>query len=165
MALCGESNTDDFQEALLMWKVTGVRVDYPTECICTHSIVENCFVENVNDGRTLIIGNCCIRRFFPEGEREKMEDFLKAEKRKTRDCTVCKIRYQKEEHPNMCEKCREVNRKCDSCDNVYRCKEDERKWKKLCGTCLEKQTGKKLKGNHSPVDGRKQWRYRNRRFF
>ncbi|KAJ3259152.1 hypothetical protein HK104_006957, partial [Borealophlyctis nickersoniae] len=82
-ALIAESRTETFEEAKVKWKVTGIRLDYPTECICTHPIVENFIVQNVDDARELIIGSTCIRQFFPEAQRTIMEQKLGDLKNKT----------------------------------------------------------------------------------
>lgn len=33
-------------------------------CICTHWIVENCYIQSILTGRILIVGNCCIKKFL-----------------------------------------------------------------------------------------------------
>lgn len=156
-ALIAKSRADTFEEALLEWRVTGVRIDFPTHCICTHPIVENCIVENVADGRELIIGSCCIRNFFPEEERAKMETKLKELKRKTRDCPVCNRRYNKEGalHDRMCNTCYQHNSVCEDCGEIFMCKPADRGWKRKCPEDYKRSTGKDVKGNHTAFDPRR----------
>jgi len=37
------------------------------ECVCGHEITENCYISNGDE--TLILGNCCIKRFVPKSGR------------------------------------------------------------------------------------------------
>ncbi|KAJ3282325.1 hypothetical protein HK104_010944 [Borealophlyctis nickersoniae] len=154
-ALIAHSGTETFEEAKVKWKVTGVRLDFPTQCICTHPITENCIVQNVDDGRELIIGTTCIKQFLPEEERLVMEQKMKDLKNKTRKCGACKKRYKKEgaKHEKLCNICLPFNNVC-ACGEVYYCEEGDKHWKDRCGDCYETATGRKVKGNHSPVNGR-----------
>nr|QBK91274.1 MAG: hypothetical protein LCPAC202_02480 [Pithovirus LCPAC202] len=34
-------------------------------CICSHPIIENCYIQNNNTNLILVVGNCCIKRFLP----------------------------------------------------------------------------------------------------
>jgi hypothetical protein len=158
--LIKETGVPTFEEARLKWRVTGVKVNLPTQCLCTHPITENCMVQNVDDDRELIIGSCCIRQFFPEEQRAIMEAKLRALKRKTRDCVVCNRRYNKEGalHERMCNECSIWNTACEDCDELFQCHEKDRSWKLKCGECLHLATGKTLKGNHEPVDPRRKTR-------
>ena len=35
------------------------------KCICSHPIIENCYIQNKETDVILIVGNCCIKRFLP----------------------------------------------------------------------------------------------------
>jgi hypothetical protein len=37
---------------------------FVNECICTHGILQNCFIYNKLNGNVLVVGNCCIDRFL-----------------------------------------------------------------------------------------------------
>jgi len=40
--------------------------EHKTNCICTKEIAENCYISNKVDGRFVVVGNCCIKRYLPE---------------------------------------------------------------------------------------------------
>ena len=49
------------------------KLKYPAEqhpeheayCVCGHFIVENCYLRSTSSGQTLVVGNCCIKRYLP----------------------------------------------------------------------------------------------------
>jgi hypothetical protein len=154
--LIAESQVETFEEALTLWEVTGVRIDFPTECICTHPIVENCIVHHVEDGRELIIGNKCINQFFPEKEREKAAKMFKEIKNKTRNCEICKRRYTKvgSHHVRMCNVCNAKNNECVDCKDLFACETTAQTWRTRCPKCYTQKTGKPVKNDYTPVNGR-----------
>ena len=83
--------------------------EWTNECVCGHSIKENCYV---TDGENLLIlGNCCIKKFIPKSSRT---------------CEKCNEPH-KNRTVNRCNKCRKGV--CDKCNNT--CNE---KYKK-CYNC------------------------------
>ena len=61
-------------------------------CICTHPIIENCYIQNRETNRILIIGSCCIKRFIPEEAQG-------------RTCSICDEPHQNRNDP-WCYLCR-----------------------------------------------------------
>lgn len=64
-----------------------------SNCICGHSIIENCYL--VNNDKILIIGNCCVKKFLPkENQRRTCEDCGANHKnRKFNFCKDCQKKY------------------------------------------------------------------------
>ena len=60
------------------------------ECICSHKIVENCYLENKLSGKQIVVGNCCINRYI-EDTSKKCEE-CGDEHRNTKDnyCSDCR---------------------------------------------------------------------------
>lgn len=148
IALIEASDSETFEDSRLEWSVSGVRLHNPGHCICTHPIVENCILDHKDDPtRQIIVGNCCVRMFFPEAERLKMEEMYKEVKNKTRVCALCEKRYRKEDCLNdeVCDYCHLMNKKCETCKKYFHCEDtEERKWKKLCMPCWQESKGLKV---------------------
>lgn len=55
---------------------TPVSCDFVGTCICSHWIVYHCIIQNINNGRRLIFGTVCIKRFetkhLNEGTAEEL---------------------------------------------------------------------------------------------
>lgn len=64
------------------------------ECLCTHPIQENCYIENLFTGELVVVGNCCIEKFLPEDHQH-------------RTCGRCNQPH-KNRKDNYCNACREV---------------------------------------------------------
>jgi hypothetical protein len=57
------------------------------ECVCTHPIVENCYIQNKLTGKMVVCGNCCIERFIGstamrceecgEGHKNRLDNYCK----------------------------------------------------------------------------------------
>src|SRR5438552_11143954 len=47
------------------------------ECVCTESIVRNCYICDKDNQNLLIIGSCCIKQFLPK-------------ERSGKTCEICK---------------------------------------------------------------------------
>ena len=78
------------------------------QCICGHAIRENCFIQNREKTRILVLGNCCIKRFV---------------KNAGRTCEVCGASHRSRQ-ANRCSRCQ--TSKCLECRrevgrNVARC--------------------------------------------
>ena len=84
-------------------------------CYCETPIVENCFLASDVSGRILVVGNCCIKRFMPEGVR-------------LRTCERCGEPHQNRV-VNRCQDCRRGL--CDRCDAPI----PKHKAAKICDTC------------------------------
>ena len=64
--------------------------DHEDFCPCGKDIKENCFVFNKEDGRLIVLGNCCIKRFIPKSGRT-CEDCEKPHRNiKINKCNDCK---------------------------------------------------------------------------
>jgi hypothetical protein len=118
------------------FKICGLLENIPAKtdkCICTHYIEEQCYLAN-DAGKSLIIGNCCIKYFVPEENQG-------------RHCAKCNIKHRNRKD-NYCKKCRELcknkecfnikksyNIECDNCLNIKskeKVKERVDKWKNYC---------------------------------
>ena len=82
---------------------------YEEECVCEHSIIENCYI--TDETRILVLGNCCIKKFIPKSSRT---------------CEYCEEPH-KNRVVNRCNKCRKGV--CDVCN-----KKCNKKYKK-CYNC------------------------------
>lgn len=56
----------NFHLAKLEWK--HVETYFPEDgefgtCICGHLIIEHCVIRNIHNGISLIVGNCCVKKF------------------------------------------------------------------------------------------------------
>jgi len=65
-------------------------------CVCGHKIKEHCYI--TNGSQTLVLGNCCIRKFIPKSSRT---------------CDLCG-KPHKNRVVNRCFECRYGI--CDKCD-------------------------------------------------
>jgi hypothetical protein len=89
------------------------------KCICQHIIKENCYITNKDNTCILVLGNCCIKHFLPEGKSG-------------RTCQDCGA-IHKNRIVNRCNNCR--YQKCDNCNK------SNHSGYKLCYYCyLCKQT-------------------------
>lgn len=61
--LVSASHSREYHEALSEWVFDGESFENPSFCICKHDIVQNMVVHNDVNGNTLLIGNCCIKKF------------------------------------------------------------------------------------------------------
>jgi len=61
------SEADNWEDAVLEWKLIGIQYDKKGDfCICGHPIKEKCFMENVVNGKRVVVGNVCIHKFKGE---------------------------------------------------------------------------------------------------
>lgn len=70
---------------------------YRIECICTHSIEENCYIRNKETDEFVVVGNCCIKK-VNGGEIKELDIFL------GRVCKNCSkpTRNRKDAYCNGC---------------------------------------------------------------
>ena len=51
--------------ARLEWVIDKIYEDSPTSCLCSHyPINEICVLRNKENGKTTIVGNCCVQKFI-----------------------------------------------------------------------------------------------------
>lgn len=97
-------------------------------CICGMKIIHNRYVRNIEEidtsKRILVVGSCCIKKFIPEENRNKI-------------CGNCK-RAHKNREVNLCKKCEYTY--CYLCYAfIHNSYEDKHK---MCKECIEKRMGK-----------------------
>jgi hypothetical protein len=116
------------QRHIRYWETfnNGKRLPFPPRehhCVCNHDIVENCYITDGN-GRILVVGNCCIKRFI---------------ERSGRTCEICGTPH-KNRNVNKCKDCR-LGRcdKCgDSCSNKSNiCHPCKKGLKRECENCCK----------------------------
>ena len=107
----GNILSDD--EVLDQW-VYKYSTDGPdNECICTHKIHENCYIQNILTDHNLILGNTCIKRWMPK----VWKAYSDARK-------------------NHCERCGEIHRNrkdnlCSSCRVIVKNENEEKQAKEM----------------------------------
>jgi len=57
------SESDNWISAKKEWVVANI-FEEEAECLCGHSIFENCQIENKNNGNSAIVGNVCVNKFL-----------------------------------------------------------------------------------------------------
>ena len=116
-ALTSLSTTVNFKDCKNEWRYAGgdsgshanyynmIKDEYNLEepgsealCICTHPIVENCYIRHIKTNQLVVIGNCCIKRFMSEVAGRR--------------CTNCD-KIHKNRTTNLCNECRKVY--CEFC--------------------------------------------------
>lgn len=62
------SNATGWEYAIKEWILHSVwKSDIPETCLCGHSpILELCQLENKINHNTVIVGNCCVKKFIPD---------------------------------------------------------------------------------------------------
>jgi len=58
-----KSIADDYPHAIGEWQYRGAGFDKGGFCTCGHPIVKNLIVHNILNRNTMIVGNCCIKKF------------------------------------------------------------------------------------------------------
>ena len=112
---------------------------YNTECICTHDIVENCYLQcRLNRDLLLVVGNCCIKKFLPKELQGRTCAICGKPHRNRRDnfCNECRAKG-----PRPCADCGNwaVETFCEACKQLPHCAgcqarlEDENA--RYCGAC------------------------------
>lgn len=66
-------------------------------CLCSHFIVENCYIENILTNELVIVGNCCIKKFLPSENA-------------SRTCGICKQPHKNRTN-NLCNQCRAARKR------------------------------------------------------
>ena len=55
-------SNNDYSKAIKEWAFYGEVFEEVSNCICGHYIRDNCVIRNRINDRTLVTGNCCIRK-------------------------------------------------------------------------------------------------------
>lgn len=59
------SVSDTWDEAKLEWSLVEVyKADEPDECLCGHSIIEICVIQNRINHNRAVVGNVCVKKFL-----------------------------------------------------------------------------------------------------
>lgn len=68
----------NFSKAIKEWVYYGEMFEYESKCICGHSIFKNCIIHNTINKRSLITGNCCIKKVDVERKhaRKSKKNYL-----------------------------------------------------------------------------------------
>lgn len=105
---CGGSNG----RHLNYFNLTCKKKDLPDKvnnCICGHSITENCYI--TNGKQILVLGNCCIKKFIPKSSRTCVECGEPHKNRVVDKCNKCR--------KNVCYQCKKEcdypYKKCHAC--------------------------------------------------
>ena len=82
-------------------------------CLCDHSITENCYIYNKSTNELKVLGNCCIKKFLKKSSRTCEKCDQPHRNRIINQCNKC--RYQ------FCNKCNieKYDEKYDLCRNCY----------------------------------------------
>ena len=67
------SDADTWDHAKLEWDLDEIykaNRDNPETCLCGHyPILEVCVIRNLKNGETVVVGNCCVKKFIKESDR------------------------------------------------------------------------------------------------
>ena len=88
------SNADNYKDGILEWYLTEVRIadnDSNIHCICNKSIKKLCYIKNIHNGTSLIIGSDCSAHI---GKSMNKEALLKIDKLENPE-KFCKVCYSK----------------------------------------------------------------------
>lgn len=163
--ICSKSTNDDYESAILEWDMIKEEDYYfhESHCICSHDIEDNYFIKNKNNGKILVIGSECIKKF---GTRDMVDEHklmnkianYEGDKRACINCGNHRIAYD-DSWKKLCKPCykngiREASatykkvvgiKSCTICGKnnnteieiCYKCKENENK--RECLSCGEKR--------------------------
>ena len=71
-ALLENSESELLKEAYTEWVVIGI--DYMKDnCICSHYVLERIHMENKINNNLIIVGNVCIKKFFPRRVKDEVK--------------------------------------------------------------------------------------------
>ena len=94
---CGGDDDAHLRYFRLLYGWDVATPEHRAHCVCGHDIHYNCYI--TNGARTLVLGNCCIKRFVDKGHRT---------------CGTCNARHRNRK-VNKCNTCRAV---CEDCGGV-----------------------------------------------
>ena len=91
--------------------------DHKDYCVCGHRIAENCYIRSTTSGQTLIVGNCCIKRYVSVAGRTCNNC---GDKHINRVIDLCHACRPKKGCGNLCGKCAAPHRNrsdnlCNDC--------------------------------------------------
>ena len=97
-----------------------------SKCVCSHGIVENCYI--TNGELWLTLGNCCIKRFLPKGcsGRTCGQCGKPHKNQKNNLCNDCRLELKYSKSPYCIEK---------GCKSLAKLKNGERK--ERCASCFQ----------------------------
>lgn len=72
------------------------RPEKVSKCLCNHDIVENCYIYNEKLNKLVVLGNCCIKRFFKKSGRTCEICGESHQNRKDNKCSDCRMFWCKE---------------------------------------------------------------------
>jgi len=104
--------------AMKEWKTHSIHENICSNCICSHIIDKNIFIENKINGNILVTGNDCIQKFsFSKESKKEARKQIKT-KQKYKCCTQCKnYNLDKQIETTLCEIC-QIYKQCNEC-NLY----------------------------------------------
>jgi transcriptional regulator of met regulon len=60
------SMNSNWQQAKQEWVYISSYEEHGNHCLCGHSIFEVCVCENIYNGFTIQVGNCCVKKFMSD---------------------------------------------------------------------------------------------------
>ena len=150
--LTASNNKESLPEAVAEFSILS-RIELLTSedsfehCICSHEIKELCFMKSSETGKEILVGNKCVKRFFPSEVGEKTKVGFRSLRRITKDCTACKKRYHKAgnlDSTALCEYCRVMKTmvQCVECHAPHAVPKKDASWKKRCLPCYKRAAEK-----------------------
>lgn len=105
---CGGDRGRHLNYYKLMFKDKS-KPNHANKCVCGHEIKENCYI--TNGEQTLVLGNCCIKKFIIKNTRTCEMCDKPHKNRKVNRCNDCRA--------GICDdcgkQCNEKYKKCYSC--------------------------------------------------
>lgn len=77
--IVGNSTTSTWEEAKLEWYCYNVDEDTSGTCICGHKLGNLYYIKNKINGKTLIVGSSCVKKF---GEKSMVDYVKRVEKKR-----------------------------------------------------------------------------------
>jgi len=143
--------------AINRWKLRFKDRPFPSHslnCVCTHDIKENCYIYSKTLDEIRILGNCCIKKYYPDEIAKQLNCSKCGAKHKSRkvnmckdcqikqkaidkinklpDCEKCGVKHRSRTS-DMCKKCRSECIKCDKYIGLDRGNETDG----LCWSCYD----------------------------
>lgn len=99
---------------------------HEAECVCGKDIKRNCYICDESDKDTLVVGNCCIKRFM---------------KKCGRTCSQCSAPHRNTAN-NLCNGCRPIYGGTQPTCAVFGCKKLSGTFSEYCYQCRQLQPNK-----------------------
>ena len=133
---------DKFERAIQEYHVFSVDLDHEEKkhfCICSHPITDSYYIINQYNGNILLIGQDCIKKFFPE----RVQDQVLTIRKGFRKCKYCKCTHKSIEMlSGYCRNCLgnikkgSIKRACLNCF-CFKIGTTQPLWKKICVACYK----------------------------